>query len=108
MINLAEVGTDFAEYYGSIKRYATKLRPPFGLIGDYVGNDLLPYSIPLGAHVAVSETVPLSSPLALDWRRLLKRSMLANLIYRIGKVYVPSIRSGLFDQTVTRLSAATN
>jgi hypothetical protein len=110
VINLAEVGTGLAEYYQNIVLYGDKLRPAAIIIGVYVGNDLSPYSVPLGAPVVGTQTTQLlvSSSSAIDWKRLLKHSMLANLIYRVGKLYVPLLRSGLFDDTVNRLSAATN
>jgi hypothetical protein len=110
VINLAEVGTGFAEYEANIVRYGSKLRPKAVLIGVYVGNDLLPYPAPLDPPAAEDQTlqIPVSPSSAIDWRRLLKHSMLANFIYRVGKLYVPPLRSGLFDQAVSRLSAATN
>jgi lysophospholipase L1-like esterase len=108
VVNLAEGGTDLPSYLGNLLRFGEQLRPDLILIGLYLGNDLIPSTPPLETASIQSalKALPASSQ-ELTLTRLAKRSVLLNYLFRLGKIYVPALRSGSFEQTVRHLQAKT-
>jgi hypothetical protein len=108
VVNLAEAGTDLGGYLSNLLRYGDRLRPDVILIGLYLGNDLVPATPPLDtaeAQAALRAPSPPQTDSAL--KRLAKRSALLNYVFRLGKVHIPVLRSGAFEQMVSGLKAQT-
>ena len=108
VVNLAEGGTDLPSYLSNLLRFGEQLRPDLILIGLYLGNDLIPSTAPLESASIQSALKALPAPSQeLTLTRLAKRSVLLNYLFRLGKIYVPALRSGSFEQLVRHLQAKT-
>lgn len=100
-VNLAEGGTGLPEYFANLTRYGERLKPQVVIIGLYLGNDLVPSVPPLGMDR------PPQSDQTGGLKNWLKYSVLLNYMFRLGKLYIPSLRSGFFEKTVASLKART-
>jgi hypothetical protein len=108
VVNLAQGGTGLSDYLGNFLRFGARLRPDIILIGLYLGNDLVPSMPPLDtAEAQASLRASPSPPQEVDLKRIAKKSVLLNYLFRVGKVYIPSLRSGFFEQMVSQLEAQT-
>jgi hypothetical protein len=108
VVNLAEGGTDLPSYLSNLLRFGERLRPNLILIGLYLGNDPFPSTPPLESaeiRSALEALPPPSQEFTL--RQIAKRSVLLNYVFRLGKVYVPALRSGPFEQMVKHLQTKT-
>jgi hypothetical protein len=106
VVNLAQGGTGLSDYLGNFLRFGARLRADIVLIGLYLGNDLVPSMPPLDtAQAQASLRASPSPPQELDLKRIAKKSVLLNYLFRVGKVYIPSLRSGFFEQMVSQLEA---
>jgi GDSL-like Lipase/Acylhydrolase family len=107
-VNLAQGGTGLSDYLGNFLRFGARLRPDIVLIGLYLGNDLVPSMPPLDtAEAQASLRASPSPPQELDLKRIAKKSVLLNYLFRVGKVHIPSLRSGFFEQMISQLEAQT-
>jgi hypothetical protein len=108
VVNLAEAGTGLKSYLSNILRFGEQLRPEVILIGLYLGNDLVPETPPLYTTEAQAalRALPLP-PREFTLSRMAKRSVLLNYVFRLGKVYIPALRSGFFEQMISQLKAQT-
>ena len=108
VVNLAEAGTDLPGYLSNLLRFGEQLRPDLILIGLYLGNDLFRSTPPLESAETRSALEALPSPSQeLTLARIAKRSVLLNYVFRLGKTYVPALRSGSFEQTIRHLQTKT-
>jgi GDSL-like Lipase/Acylhydrolase family len=108
VVNLAQGGTGLSDYLGNFLRFGARLRADIVLIGLYLGNDLVPSMPPLDtAQAQASLRASPSPPQELDLKRIAKKSVLLNYLFRVGKVYIPSLRSGFFEQMISQLEAQT-
>jgi lysophospholipase L1-like esterase len=106
VVNLAEGGTDLPSYLSNLLRFGERLRPDLILIGLYLGNDLFPSTPPLSEIRSSLEALPSPSE-EPTLTRIAKRSVLLNYVFRLGKVYVPALRSGSFEQMIKHLQTKT-
>jgi lysophospholipase L1-like esterase len=108
VVNLAEAGTDLPSYLSNLLRFGKRLRPDLILIGLYLGNDLIPSTPPLDSAEIRFALEALPSPSQeLMLTRIAKRSVLLNYVFRLGKMYVPALRSGSFEQMIRHLQTKT-
>jgi lysophospholipase L1-like esterase len=108
VINLAEAGTDLPGYLSNLLRFGKRLQPDLILIGLYLGNDLFPSTPPLESAEIQSALKALPAPSQeLTLKQIAKRSVLLNYVFRLGKIYVPALRSGSFEQTIKHLQTKT-
>jgi lysophospholipase L1-like esterase len=108
VVNLAEGGTDLPSYLSNLLRFGERLRPDLILIGLYLGNDLFPSTPPLASVDIRSALEALPSPSQEPTlRRIAKRSVLINYVFRLGKMYIPALRSGSLEQTIRHLQTKT-
>lgn len=101
-VNMGEAGSGLADYYRNLVNYGPGLNVDKVVIALYLGNDLIAFPGGLPTPDKVDAYLPRP---AYDhsWRRVLKKSVLLNLIYRQAKVYIPRMRSGFTRQVLDYL-----
>jgi len=101
-VNMGEAGSGMVDYYRNLVTYGPRLKADQVVIALYLGNDLIafPGGLPSPDKVGVSLPVPVYDH---SWRRMLKKSVLLNLVYRQAKLHIPWMRSGFTAQVVEYL-----
>jgi lysophospholipase L1-like esterase len=110
MVNLAEAGTGLAEYFGNLLRYGLRLHPNVVVIGLYLGNDLYPSSPPLESPQATEAALalqPQQRTAGEVLKRISKRSVLLNYVFRLAKIYIRPLRSGFLEHSIEALKIQT-
>jgi lysophospholipase L1-like esterase len=110
VVNLAEGGTGLPEYFGNLLRYGSPLRPDVVLIGLYLGNDLYPCSPPLDSPQAADAALGLRSQQRTAGealKRIAKRSVFLNYVFRFSKIYIRPLRSGFLERSIEALQMQT-